>query len=54
VFSALFGAALMGVLRNGLVLLGVRSFWQQIVIGAVIILAVLVDQIRVSALQKTM
>jgi ribose transport system permease protein len=54
VFSALFGAALMGVLRNGLVLLGVRSFWQQIVIGTVIILAVLVDHIRVSALQKNM
>lgn len=44
--SAFFGAALMGILRNGLVLLGVSSFWQQIVIGSVIILAVLLDQIR--------
>ena len=33
----------MGVLRNGLNLLGVSSFLQQIVIGLVIILAVLVD-----------
>jgi ribose transport system permease protein len=35
----------MGVLRNGLNLLGVSSFLQQIVIGIVIIVAVLVDSI---------
>jgi ribose transport system permease protein len=46
VFSAVLGAALMGILRNGLVLLGVGSFWQQIVIGSVIIIAVLVDKLR--------
>ena len=33
----------MGVLRNGLNLLGVSSFLQQIVIGSVIIVAVLLD-----------
>ena len=33
----------MGVLRNGLNLLGVSSFIQQIVIGSVIIVAVLAD-----------
>jgi ribose transport system permease protein len=36
-------STLIGVLRNGLNLVGVSSFVQQIVIGAVIILAVLVD-----------
>ena len=35
----------MGVLRNGLNLLGVSSFLQQVVIGAVIIVAVLLDGI---------
>ena len=45
--SAFFGAALMGILRNGLVLLAVSLFWQQVVIGSVIILAVLIDQVRV-------
>ena len=50
--SALFGAALMGILRNGLVLMGVSSFWQQIVIGSVIILAVLLDQIRLTYSNK--
>ena len=39
----MIGALIMGVLRNGLNLLGVSSFVQQLVIGAVIILAVLVD-----------
>jgi len=35
----------MGVLRNGLNLLGVSSYLQQIVIGSVIIVAVLVDSL---------
>jgi ribose transport system permease protein len=51
--GVVFGAALMGVLRNGLVLLGVTSFWQQIVIGAVIILAVLVDRLRVRKAERS-
>jgi ribose/xylose/arabinose/galactoside ABC-type transport system permease subunit len=41
--GTLVGALIMGVLRNGLNLLGVSSFVQQIVIGAVIIGAVLAD-----------
>jgi ribose transport system permease protein len=43
IVGTLIGAFIMGVLRNGLNLLGVSSFIQQIVIGAVIILAVLID-----------
>jgi ribose transport system permease protein len=41
--GTLVGALIMGVLRNGLNLLGVSSFLQQIVIGVVIVVAVLVD-----------
>jgi ribose transport system permease protein len=41
--GTLIGALIMGVLRNGLNLLGVSSFLQQIVIGVVIVAAVLVD-----------
>lgn len=41
--GTLIGALIMGVLRNGLNLLGISSFLQQIVIGLVIIVAVLVD-----------
>ncbi|MDZ7343557.1 MAG: ribose ABC transporter permease, partial [candidate division KSB1 bacterium] len=43
IFGTLIGALIMGVLRNGLNLLGVSAFIQQIVIGAVIIIAVLID-----------
>lgn len=41
--GTLIGAFIMGILRNGLNLLGMSSFTQQIIIGSVIILAVLVD-----------
>ena len=41
--GTLIGALIMGVLRNGLNLLGISSYIQDIVIGAVIILAVLMD-----------
>ena len=43
--GTLIGALTMGVLRNGLNLLGVSSFLQQIVIGVVIIGAVLTDSL---------
>lgn len=43
VTGTLIGALIMAVLRNGLNLLGVSSFIQQIVIGSVIIVAVLID-----------
>jgi ribose transport system permease protein len=45
VLGTLIGALIMGVLRNGLNLLGVSSFVQQVVIGAVIIAAVLLDML---------
>jgi len=41
--GTLIGAFIMGVLRNGLNILGVSSFIQQTIIGAVIITAVLID-----------
>jgi ribose/xylose/arabinose/galactoside ABC-type transport system permease subunit len=44
--GTLIGALILGVLRNGLNLLNVSSFWQQVVIGAVIALAVMTDTLR--------
>ncbi|MBP3088281.1 ABC transporter permease [Corynebacterium sp. sy017] len=44
--GTLVGALLLAVIRNGLNLLNVSSFWQQIVIGVVIALAVGFDVIR--------
>jgi len=45
-FGTLVGALILAVLRNGLNLLSVNAFWQQVVIGVVIALAVLLDTVR--------
>lgn len=40
------GAILLALIRNGLNILNVSSFWQQVVIGLVIALAVSIDTLR--------
>ncbi|GAA4222071.1 hypothetical protein GCM10023075_12250 [Streptosporangium album] len=45
-FGTFVGALILAVLRNGLNLLSVSAFWQQVVIGVVIALAVLLDTLR--------
>ncbi|WP_228551403.1 ABC transporter permease [Paenibacillus sp. FSL W8-1187] len=44
--ETIIGAFIIGILRNGLNLLNVNAFWQQIAIGAVIIIAVYMDTLR--------
>jgi ribose/xylose/arabinose/galactoside ABC-type transport system permease subunit len=44
ILGAVIGSMLMGILRNGLVLLNVSPYWQQVAIGAVIVLAVMLDR----------
>jgi len=44
--GTIIGAFVIGFLANGLVIIGVSPFWQQVVTGAVIILAVAVDQLQ--------
>ncbi|MFD7720181.1 substrate-binding domain-containing protein [Streptomyces sp. NPDC059814] len=44
--GTLIGALILAVLRNGLNLMSVSAFWQQVVIGVVIALAVLLDTLR--------
>ncbi|MCB5195574.1 ABC transporter permease [Deefgea salmonis] len=44
IFGTLVGALLIGILNNGLNLLGVSSFYQQVIKGVVILLAVLLDR----------
>ncbi|KUP92950.1 ABC transporter permease [Tritonibacter horizontis] len=46
VSGTMIGAFIIGILRNGLNMAGVSAFIQQIVIGAVVIGAVWIDQIR--------
>jgi ribose transport system permease protein len=44
IWGTVLGAITIGILNNGLVLLGVSPFWQQIVKGLVILLAVIIDR----------
>ena len=46
IWGSLLGAILINMIRNGLNLLGFSSFWQLIMTGTVIILAVLYDVLR--------
>ena len=46
VMGVIIGAAIMGVLNNGLVLLNVSAYWQQAVLGVVIIAAVSFDKLQ--------
>jgi erythritol transport system permease protein len=44
--GTIIGAFVIGVLGDGLVMVGVSSFWQQIIKGLVIVLAVIIDQMQ--------
>jgi ribose transport system permease protein len=46
VLTALVGAVIMAMITNGLNILGISSFWQQVLIGMVIIGAVWLDNIK--------
>jgi ribose transport system permease protein len=45
-FGTVVGVFIPVVLASGLVIVGVQSFWQQVVIGAILIIAVYFDQLR--------
>jgi len=44
ILGTVLGAIIIGVLNNGLVLLNVSPFWQQVIKGMVILLAVIIDK----------
>jgi ribose transport system permease protein len=46
IFGTVVGAFIPTVLQNGLVISAVNPFWQQVVVGAMIIVAVYLDQVR--------
>ena len=46
ILGTFIGAAIVGVIENGMVLLGIDTYAQQAVTGAVIVLAVALDQWR--------
>lgn len=46
VVGTVLGAVLLTVLQNGTVLLNVSGYWQRVIIGSVVLVAVLVDLVR--------
>ncbi len=44
--GTLVGALIISVLNNGLIIIGVPYFWQQVIKGIVIIVAVIIDIYR--------
>jgi ribose transport system permease protein len=46
ILGTIFGVFIPAVLQNGFVIVGVQAFWQQVAVGAVLIIAVYLDQLR--------
>jgi ribose/xylose/arabinose/galactoside ABC-type transport system permease subunit len=44
--GTVLGIAILGVVNNGIVLLGLAQYWQLIVSGLVLLTAVVVDEVR--------
>jgi ribose transport system permease protein len=44
--GTVFGVFIPAVLQNGFVIVGLQPFWQQVAVGAVLIIAVYLDQLR--------
>jgi ribose transport system permease protein len=49
IFGSVIGLFIPAILQNGFVIIGIQPFWQQVVVGAVLIAAVYVDQERRAA-----
>lgn len=46
IMGTMLGALLLAVLANGTVMMNVSGFWQRVIVGAVVLVAVLVDLLR--------
>jgi ribose transport system permease protein len=51
-FGTVVGVFIPAILRNGFIILGIRPFWQQVAVGAVLILAVYFDQVKRRARER--
>lgn len=46
IFGTILAVILLGILSNGMTLLGVNSFWQNVAKGALLVVAVIIQQLR--------
>jgi ribose transport system permease protein len=51
-FGTVVGVFIPAILRNGFIIIGVEPFWQQVAVGAVLIMAVYVDQLKRRARER--
>ena len=52
VLGTVVGVFIPAILQNGFVILGVQPFWQQVAVGAVLIVAVYIDQLKRRAQER--
>jgi ribose transport system permease protein len=52
VLGTIVGVFIPAILQNGFVILGVQPFWQQVAVGAVLIVAVYIDQLKRRAQER--
>ena len=52
VLGTVVGVFIPAILQNGFVILGVQPFWQQVAVGAVLIIAVYIDQLKRRAQER--
>lgn len=53
ILGTVIGALIISIIQNGLIFLSIDPFWQFIAVGAVIILAVLVDQAKKQLIERS-
>ena len=46
IVGTILGAIFMGILANGIVLLDISAYWERVIIGAVVLIAVIMDILR--------
>jgi len=46
IVGAMFGALLLGTLDNGMVMMDIQTYWQDVIVGLVLIFAVLLDVVK--------
>jgi len=52
IFGTVVGLFIPAILQNGFVITGVQPFWQQVAVGAVLVVAVYIDQRRRAAASR--
>jgi ribose transport system permease protein len=47
IIGTIVGSVLTGIISNAIVLLGVSSYWENVIIGLVVLVAVIIDRVRI-------